>query len=163
MITITTIEDRGLSRLAGAVRLLAWSIAFRNTVYPDSQGLSSCFEPSHFRASTQFMQNKPNFPNTKMILTTYCNTAYENICLPGQRQNKPNFQNAKMNLTSYGDMDYGQNPPLPAPPKQSQSNPSKIGVYPDSSPARRESNPPNLPPIRPTMQKQALANHAGII
>jgi len=38
------------------------------------------------------MQNKPNFPTAKMNLTTYYNTAYENIRLSGHRKNKPNFK-----------------------------------------------------------------------
>jgi len=42
---------------------------------------------------------------------------------PTIMQNKPNSQNAGLNLTSYEHMDYEQNPPLPVPPKQTQSNP----------------------------------------
>ena len=50
-------------------------------------------QPHHPRTDqpTINMQNKPNFPRAKMNLTTYCNTAYRNIRLPGPRKNKPNF------------------------------------------------------------------------
>jgi len=38
-------------------------------------------------------------------------------------QNKPNFRNAKMDLTSYGHRDYEHESPLRTPKKQTQSNP----------------------------------------
>jgi len=38
-------------------------------------------------------------------------------------QNKPNFQNAEIDLTSYAHMDYDHNPPLRTAKKQTQSNP----------------------------------------
>ena len=40
-----------------------------------------------------------------------------------QTQNKPNSRKAKMNLSLYITKDYENKPRLPAPPKQTQSNP----------------------------------------
>ena len=40
-----------------------------------------------------------------------------------QSQNNPNFRKAKMNLNFYSTKDYENKPPLPAPGKQTQSNP----------------------------------------
>ena len=40
-----------------------------------------------------------------------------------QTQNKPNFPKAKMKLNFYSTKDYENKPRLPAPPKQTQSNP----------------------------------------
>jgi len=72
-----------------------------------------------------FMQNKPNFPDAKMNLTTYSHKDYQNIHprsplqnKPDQlhrppttqptikMQNKPNFQNTKINVTAYEQMVY---------------------------------------------------------
>jgi len=39
-----------------------------------------------------FMQNKPNFPNAKINLTSYGNKDYANIRPRRPRQNKPNLQ-----------------------------------------------------------------------
>ena len=45
-----------------------------------------------FRASTQFMQNKPNLPNAKMNVTIYGHKDYENLHLREPRKNKPNLE-----------------------------------------------------------------------
>ena len=71
------------------------------------------------------MQNKPNFPDAKMNLTTYGHKDYQNTHPHSPLQNKPNFtptpnstqptikmqnkpnlRNAKVNLTSYSNKDY---------------------------------------------------------
>jgi len=39
-------------------------------------------------------------------------------------QNKPNFPNDRLDLTSYAHMDYDHNPPLPTPPNQTQTKPN---------------------------------------
>ena len=47
--------------------------------------------PPTTQATTK-MQNKPNFPNVKMNLTTCGSSNYENLCLRGARKNEPNFK-----------------------------------------------------------------------
>jgi hypothetical protein len=51
--------------------------------------------PSMPRSHNPFMQNKPNFQNTKINLTSYGNMGYVNLHLHSQRQNKPNFQSKR--------------------------------------------------------------------
>jgi len=108
-----------------------------------------------------FMQNKPNFKKSQVHVTISIAKTYAKMGTWSQgenepkrtqfqphrprtaqattfMQNKPNSQNAGLNLTSYEQSNYQQKPPLPMPPKQTQSNPLKIGVYPDSSGARRQ-------------------------
>jgi len=65
-------------------------------------------------------------------------------------QNKPNFQNDIMNLTSYGQKDYEKKQVREPRKNKPNTNPSKIGVYPDSSGARRESNPISSAEMHPS-------------
>ena len=62
------------------------------------------------------MQNKPNFPDTQMNLSSFPQNAYENfIPLAGYKNKpnsnpiKPNFQNAKMNINLALTKDYIKN------------------------------------------------------
>ena len=54
------------------------------------------FQPHHPRTAQRIikMQNKPNFLNAKMNLTTYRDKVYENIRIREPRKNKPNLKTA---------------------------------------------------------------------
>jgi len=101
------------------------------------------------------MQNKPNFQKAKMNVSAVYTKDYENKSNwtlgenkpnsnPKQTQFKANFRKAKMNVTSFLTKDYENEPRLPAPPKQTQSNP--ISLLPKS---------PRLP--LPTLSCASLA------
>jgi len=88
------------------------------------------------------MQNKPNFLNALMNVTSFYTVDYENISnwklgenkantKPIQSQNKPNFRKAKMNVTSILTKDYENKPPSHSAktnPIQTQSNPISKGI-----------------------------------
>jgi len=75
---------------------------------------------------------------------------------PPFMQNKPNSQNAGLNLTSYEQSNYQQNPPLPVPPKQTQSDPIEHNftpkTHPQDAPHRRS---------RPLANPHRRYRHAG--
>jgi len=78
-----------------------------------------------------FMQNKPNFPDAQMNLTSLITKSYENKTLGGCGKNKANTKPIKANKM----------------PKQSQNKPN-------SNPIQTQSNPiPNV-----TLQKWAITS-----
>jgi len=82
------IEDRSLSRLvasAPAIRVKLSEAKARLVGISDLDIRISCFNPT-------IMQNKPNFQNAKINLTTYRDKIYEKMSVREPRKNKPNFE-----------------------------------------------------------------------
>ena len=62
-----------------------------------------------------FMQNKPNFPDAQMNITSVKTMNYEQITMNNANKNKPNFRKAKMKLNFYSTKDYENKPRLRTP------------------------------------------------
>ena len=93
------------------------------------------YRPQSTKSATQIMQNKPNFLNARMNVTSVLTKDYENKPLCGRGQNKPNqtqlnpisnpiepnLPNARMNVTSVLTKDYENHRPC----RQSQNKPNQ--------------------------------------
>ena len=64
------------------------------------------------RAMKKQSQNKPNFLNAQMNVSSVLTKYYENVPLRRRGQNKPNFRKAKMKLNFYSTKDYENEPRL---------------------------------------------------
>ena len=76
------------------------------------------------------MQNKPNFQNAQMNVTSFEKTDYHDLAAlrlrknkPNSKPNKANFRNAQMNLNFFFTKDYKNHSLRSLPAKQTQSNP----------------------------------------
>ncbi len=91
----------------------------------------SCLLPIPYK----IMQNKPNFRNDKMNVTTFITRDYENICLRRPPKNKPNsnpikanLPNAQINVSSFITKDYENKSLLGRRKNKANSNPICRGV-----------------------------------
>jgi len=118
-----------------------------------------------------FMQNKANFRESQMNVSTIKTRGYKNkSCLrPPKKQsqtnpNKAKFKKAKMNVTSYITKGYENKPPIRAPKKQSQiskrQKPTQTSLPKGimkktalSASGKTNPNKPNMPEFSPVANK----------
>jgi len=119
------------------------SLGFSISAAPGGAPLYICREPS--TNTGLFMQNKPNFHNTKMNLTIYYTKVYNNEATfrrpknkPNQTQNKPNLLDAQMNVNIYYTYVYSNQTPFRRAKNKPNSNPNKAN-FPAENAGRTES------------------------
>ena len=103
------------------------------------------FKPQYAKHAILFMQNEPNFKNTKTNINHYAKSIYKQKTLTAQQKNEPkrtqfkthratihlfmqnkaNFKNAKMNINYYTTNNYNENRLRQGRKNKPKTNPNK--------------------------------------